>query len=290
MDERAFVIQQIGAKDSPERKRADEIYYYIVVPAVEDAALKPYRADLDLTPGAITPKMLSELLNARVVIADLTGRNPNVFYELGIAPSFARPLVSIADSSSSLPFDAKDERVIELGEYSASGLAFVQGQNAKDSLRVSLEIVLAENYEPPSPLRDVATNRSIDELAPKDPRAAEMAQIREALEDIRTKVTPRAVVPRTVREEISLLRGIIAGNVEHIDPWDLSDLDSEKASEEHRKWAKELYKRWEEMSASKAKARKELTGKDLIERELGVQVIGPVDDEPSGGYSDEPPF
>jgi hypothetical protein len=51
--------------------------------------------------------MLAELLTARVVIADLTGRNPNVFYDLGITHSFARPLISIADSAGSLPFDAK---------------------------------------------------------------------------------------------------------------------------------------------------------------------------------------
>jgi hypothetical protein len=61
MDERAFIIQQIGANDSPERRRADEIYEGIIVPAVKDAGLKPYRADLDLSPGAITPKMLAEL-------------------------------------------------------------------------------------------------------------------------------------------------------------------------------------------------------------------------------------
>jgi hypothetical protein len=51
MDERAFVIQQIGAKDSPERKRADEIFNYVIIPAVKDAGLEAYRADLDLTPG-----------------------------------------------------------------------------------------------------------------------------------------------------------------------------------------------------------------------------------------------
>ena len=112
--ERVFVIQQIGSKDSSERKRADEIYQGIIVPAVNSAGLEAYRADLDLTPGAITAKMLSEFLKARVVIADLTGRNPNVFYELGITHSFARPLISIADSANSLPFDAKDERIIEL--------------------------------------------------------------------------------------------------------------------------------------------------------------------------------
>jgi hypothetical protein len=130
MAERAFVVMQVGAKESAERRRADEIYRFIIAPAVSDAGLEPYRADLDFSPGAITPKMLSELLSARVVIADLTGRNPNVFYELGITHSFARPLISIADSSSSLPFDAKDERIIELGEYPASGLLFAQGQQA----------------------------------------------------------------------------------------------------------------------------------------------------------------
>jgi hypothetical protein len=191
MAERAFVIMQIGAKDSPERKRADEIYNFIIAPAVEDAGLEPYRADQDPTPGAITPKFLSELLNARLIIADLTGRNPNVFYELGIAHSFARPLISIADTSSSLPFDTKDERVIELGEYPSTGLTYAQGEQAKTSLQTILKIVLSDNYEPPSPLREVAANASVDRLAPENPIAAEMAQIRESLEELRKQAIPQ---------------------------------------------------------------------------------------------------
>jgi len=123
-----------------------------------------------------------------VVIADLTGHNPNVFYELGITHSFARPLISVADSAASLPFDAKDERIIELGECPPTGLSFRQGQRAIASLRESLKIVLNENYTPRSPLREVAANRSVDRLAPDNPVAAEMAQVREALEDIRQKL------------------------------------------------------------------------------------------------------
>lgn len=157
MAARAFIIMQIGAKDSFERKRADEIYRFIIAPAVRDAGLDPYRADQDLTPGSITPKFLSELLNARLVIADLTGRNPNVFYELGIAHSFTRPLISIADTADSLPFDAKDERVIELGEYPPSGLTYAQGERAKNALQESLRIVLSDNYVPSSPLREVVS-------------------------------------------------------------------------------------------------------------------------------------
>lgn len=230
MDERAFVIQQIGGKDSPERRRADEIYEDIIVPAVRDAGLEAYRADRDLTPGAITPKMLEELLNARVVIADLTGRNPNVFYELGITHSFARPLISIADSSDSLPFDAKDERVIPLGEYPPGGLGHRQVTSAIASLRESLRIVLDDNYSPPSPLRDVATSRSIDQLAPENPLAAEMAQMRKALEGILYRLTQSP---------------IISGGFRSDEP--------------------------------KAKAGKEPAGMDLIERELGGQVIGDIE-------------
>jgi len=188
---------QVGAKGSPERKRADEIFNFIVVPTVEAVGLEPYRADLDFTPGPITPKFLSELLAARLIIADLTGHNPNVFYELGIAHSFARPLISIVDSVKSLPFDTKDERVIELGEYPSEGLTYAQGEQAKAGLQESLKVVLADGYVPPSPLRNVAASASIDRLAPENPIAAEMAQMRETLEEIQTTLAARnsAVFP-----------------------------------------------------------------------------------------------
>ena len=55
-----------------------------------------------------------------------------------------------------MPFDAKDERIIELGEYPPGGLTYAQGDRAKNALQESLGIVLADNYVPPSPLREVA--------------------------------------------------------------------------------------------------------------------------------------
>lgn len=71
---------QVGANDSAERRRADEIYEFVAVPVVEDAGLKPYRADLDLSPGAITQKMLSELLGSRVVIKGIRTAFPALKY------------------------------------------------------------------------------------------------------------------------------------------------------------------------------------------------------------------
>jgi hypothetical protein len=216
--------------------------------------------------------MLAGLLSARVVIADLTGRNPNVFYELGITHSFARPLISIADSSRSLPFDTKDERVIELGEYPSTGLGFVQGQDASNHLRESLRIVLDDNYMPPSPLREVATSRSIDELAPKDPHAAEMAQIHEALEEIRKKITPRLSVPQSVKNDLAALRHVIKLNSGYFDESAFEYLMTDNTSAEQQQWAGDLYREWQSKRLAKD------------------ADPDPWASDASGGYSDEPPF
>ena len=245
MAERAFVVMQVGAAGSPERKRADEIFDFIVAPAVKAAGLEPYRADLDLTPGAITPKLLSELLGARVVVADLTGRNPNVFYELGIAHSFARPLISIADASSSLPFDAKDERVIELGEYAEAGLTYAQGEQAKAFLQASLGIVLAAGFVPPSPLREVAANRSVDQLAPDNPIAAELAQMRETLEEIRMRVGRASpTISRSASADIEALREVVYRNLNFLDQTDFVMLSNDQTSVDQDRWASQLESEW----------------------------------------------
>jgi hypothetical protein len=181
-----FVVMQVGGNQSSERRRANEVFDYIIKPALEEVGLTPYRADLDPSPGAITPKLLSELVSARLVIADLTGRNPNVYYELGITHAFAKPFIAIADSVSHIPFDLKDERVIEIGDYNTDvGLVYAQGVRAKERLVVSLGVVLAPEYVPPSPLREAASTRSLDDLSPEDPFAAvaaELTQIRETLD------------------------------------------------------------------------------------------------------------
>jgi hypothetical protein len=204
----AFVVMQIGEQGTPERKRADEIYQFVVTPVLAKLGITAYRADLDPTPGQITPQMLRKLLDAQVVIADLTGRNPNVFYELGVIHSFARPVVALADSAKSLPFDTHDERVIEIGEY-REVLGVPQAEEAKTNLQKALEVVLSPGYEPASPLAEAAANRSLDELAPENPVAAELSAIREALEEVRKNIRPRSVTPPSTRAQIDSMRGII---------------------------------------------------------------------------------
>jgi len=69
------------------------------------------RSDDIRVPGSITKEIVRSLYSADVVIADLTGHNPNVFYELGIVHSAGRPTVMITQDLEKLPFDINTYRV-----------------------------------------------------------------------------------------------------------------------------------------------------------------------------------
>ena len=56
--------------------------------------------------------MLSLIWRSRVVLADLSGKNPNVFYEVGIAHSLGRRTILVAQSMDDVPFDLRALRVL----------------------------------------------------------------------------------------------------------------------------------------------------------------------------------
>jgi hypothetical protein len=219
------------------------VYNFVIKPALEAADVEPYRSDLDLTPGPVTPKMLSELLEARLVIADLTGRNPNVYYELGLCHAFARPVICLIDSHTSLPFDAKDERTIEIGE-SAEGLTYAEGETAKNALSSTLKVVLAEGYTPSSPISEYAAARSVDQLAPENPVASELAAMRESLEEIRSRTrtfSHEGSAVQALRNDLAHLRRSVAEWVAEgtlsIDELDRTVNDT--TSVEHDDWVRQ---------------------------------------------------
>src|SRR5260370_3627433 len=63
-------------------------------------------------PGLLPSVLWQTLKNARCVIADLTGRNPNVYYELGLAHAIGKPTVLITASIEDVPFDLQHLRII----------------------------------------------------------------------------------------------------------------------------------------------------------------------------------
>ena len=156
---KGFFISQIGVKNSPERSRADEVYEFIVIPVCVELGIDITRADRESTPGPVGHQIIRSLTTADVVVADVTGRNPNVNYELGVAHSFARRLVMLIDSTKSLPFDTQGERVIEIGDSGEIGVS--KAEAAKYALREALTVVLADDYSPANVVSAAATTQSL---------------------------------------------------------------------------------------------------------------------------------
>jgi hypothetical protein len=93
--------------------RADKIKKHIL-DGVLSGKYKVLRSDEIGEPGSITHQIIKWLYYADLVIADLSGANPNVIYELAIRHAFNRVSIQIIDKAEKLPFDLKDERTVEL--------------------------------------------------------------------------------------------------------------------------------------------------------------------------------
>ena len=100
-----FVVGPIGEAGSETRRHADWLLKGIVKPALERSDYDVKRADEDVKPGMINDGIIHDILNAELVVADLTELNPNAFYELGIRHSREKPTIHIARKGTKLPFD-----------------------------------------------------------------------------------------------------------------------------------------------------------------------------------------
>ncbi|HZF11596.1 MAG TPA: hypothetical protein VFE33_22635 [Thermoanaerobaculia bacterium] len=88
-------------------------YSLIYEPAIRKAGLKPMRADDDIfSTGKIIDQVWSGIKAAKVLVAELTSRNPNVFYELGLAHALRKPVVLVSANEQDVPFDVRHIRVI----------------------------------------------------------------------------------------------------------------------------------------------------------------------------------
>jgi hypothetical protein len=88
-------------------------YEKIYAPAIEKAGLKPVRADTNIFgTGKIMDQIWVGINGAKVLVAELTTKNPNVFYELGLAHALQKPVVLVSSNESDVPFDLKHIRVI----------------------------------------------------------------------------------------------------------------------------------------------------------------------------------
>jgi hypothetical protein len=115
-DSVCFFIAPIGENDSEHRHHSDAILSSYVEKALAtvEPKLRVVRADKITQPGMITKQVLEYLLKSRLVVADLSYHNPNVFYELAVRHATGKPVIHIKRTSDRLPFDNKDFRTIDI--------------------------------------------------------------------------------------------------------------------------------------------------------------------------------
>jgi len=117
MEPKLMIVAPVfGAKDikteedlcfvlMPFKPSFDRLFGERIKPAVEACGLKCLRSDDLFSPTPILEDIWTYICKSKVIIADVTGRNPNVFYEMGIAHTVGKPVIIITQDKGDIPFD-----------------------------------------------------------------------------------------------------------------------------------------------------------------------------------------
>jgi hypothetical protein len=177
-----FVIAPIGPSDSEIRKRSDQILKHIIEPAASECGYAALRADKIDEPGLITSQVIQHVVDDALVIADLTGRNPNVFYELAVRHAIRKPLVQIIAKGEQIPFDVAGTRTVELDHKDLDSVAAAK-QEIVLQIR-SLEKDPSKLHTPISVAIDLQALRQSD-----NPEQRTFGEVLEAIGELRASLT-----------------------------------------------------------------------------------------------------
>ncbi len=109
-----FFVAPIGDELSDSRKHSDLVLASLVEPAIEELGLTVIRADGIERPGIITAQVIEHIVKSRLVVADLSFHNPNVFYELALRHAIGKPTVHVIRAQDAIPFDIEQFRTIRI--------------------------------------------------------------------------------------------------------------------------------------------------------------------------------
>ena len=110
---KCFVVSPIGGEGTDIRKRADQVYKYIIAPVCEQCGFEAVRVDQINQADSITQTIIDMLLQSELVIADMTGHNPNAFYEMGFRACTKKPMIHIKEKGEKIPFDIAGIRAFD---------------------------------------------------------------------------------------------------------------------------------------------------------------------------------
>lgn len=104
-NKKCFIIMPISTPEGYPENHFKQVYDTIIAPAVKKAGYEPHRVDDDRICDSIIDKILRSLVESEMAACDLSSRNPNVMYELGIRQAYGKKVVLIQDEKSQPIFD-----------------------------------------------------------------------------------------------------------------------------------------------------------------------------------------
>lgn len=134
-----FVIMPIADMAGYDSRHFDRVYNHLIKPACDASGFKPVRADEVNNSNLIVLDILKRIVESDIAICDLSGRNPNVMYELGLRQAFNKKTVLIKDDRTISPFDVQAFRYCE---YDSS----LRIDNAFNNIK-SLEKAITSTFE-----------------------------------------------------------------------------------------------------------------------------------------------
>ena len=199
-----FVIAPIGEPESDTRKRSDQVLKHIIRPAVESCGYEAVRADEIDRPGIITSQVIQRVVSDPLVIADLTERNPNVFYELAVRHALRKPLIQMIQKGERIPFDVAGTRTVQFDHHDLDSVETARKEiveqiksleqdttDIETPISVSLDLQILRQSDKPEErsLADLlsAISDLRDGLARLDMRAARGARP-ESLEEVKESI------------------------------------------------------------------------------------------------------
>ena len=85
----------------------DDVYKLGIKDTCEDLGAYCERVDEQIFQGSILDRVMNQISKSDVIIGDMSGRNPNVFFEVGYAKALDKKIVLLTSEASDIPFDLK---------------------------------------------------------------------------------------------------------------------------------------------------------------------------------------